>query len=83
MGWAAVRGDVHAPALVLYAAGIFWTLGYDTIYAHQDKEDDLSVGVKSSALKLGDNTRPWLVIFYVAAVVGVDRAGVRWEGEGG
>ena len=41
----------------LYAAGIFWTLGYDTIYAHQDREDDALVGVKSSALKLGENTR--------------------------
>ena len=75
LGWASVRGDVHAPALVLYAAGIFWTLGYDTIYAHQDKEDDLSVGVKSSALKLGDNTRPWLAIFYVAAVVLIGLSG--------
>ena len=64
LGWAAVRGDMSAPALVLYASGFFWTLGYDTIYAHQDKEDDLSVGIKSSALKLGDKTRPWLFVFH-------------------
>ena len=75
LGWAVVRGDVQAPALILYAAGIFWTLGYDTIYAHQDKEDDLIVGVKSSALRLGAHTRPWLVIFYVAAVVLVGLSG--------
>ena len=64
LGWAAVHGGLAAPALVLYAAGIFWTLGYDTIYAHQDKEDDLLVGLKSSALKLGGATRAWLFVFY-------------------
>ena len=66
VGWAAVRGDLGTPALALYAAGLFWTLGYDTIYAHQDKEDDLLVGIKSSALKLGAGTRPWLFAFYGA-----------------
>ncbi len=67
LGWAAVTGDLGAPALLLYAAGIAWTLGYDTIYAHQDKEDDALVGVKSSALKLGARTKPWLAAFYAAA----------------
>ena len=64
LGWAAVAGDLAAPAALLYVAGFFWTLGYDTIYAHQDKEDDLIVGVKSSALRLGSATRPWLFGFY-------------------
>jgi 4-hydroxybenzoate polyprenyltransferase len=64
MGWAAVEGALAAPALALYAGAFFWTLGYDTIYAHQDKEDDLIVGVKSTALKLGERTRPWLFAFY-------------------
>jgi 4-hydroxybenzoate polyprenyltransferase len=68
MGWAAVRGDLRWPALLLYLGGIAWTLGYDTIYAHQDKEDDALIGVKSSALALGGMTRPFLFIFYVAAV---------------
>ena len=68
VGWAAVTGGLHMPALLLYAAGFFWTLGYDTIYAHQDKEDDALIGVKSSALKLGGNTRPWLWAFYAIAV---------------
>jgi 4-hydroxybenzoate polyprenyltransferase len=69
LGWAAVRGTIEAPAVILYIAGILWTLGYDTIYAHQDKEDDVLIGVKSSALALGEATRPWLYIFYAGAVV--------------
>ncbi len=75
LGWAAVRGELAAPALALYAAGLFWTLGYDTIYAHQDKEDDLLFGVKSSALKLGARTRPWLFVFYAAAAALIGLAG--------
>jgi 4-hydroxybenzoate polyprenyltransferase len=69
LGWAAVRGDLAAAAFWLYAAGFFWTLGYDTIYAHQDKEDDLLIGVKSTALRLGAATRPWLFAFYGIAIV--------------
>ncbi len=75
LGWAAVRGELAVPALALYAAGFFWTLGYDTIYSHQDKEDDLLFGVKSSALKLSANTRPWLFVFYAAAAVLIGLAG--------
>lgn len=68
LGWAAVRGDLGwAPAL-LYAGGIFWTLGYDTIYAHQDRVDDVFAGVKSSARALGLG-KPWLYFFYAAATV--------------
>lgn len=69
IGWTAVRGTLDAPALVLYAACFFWTMGYDTIYAHQDKEDDILIGVKSTALKLGENTRPWLFVFYGLTVL--------------
>ncbi|HVA35407.1 MAG TPA: 4-hydroxybenzoate octaprenyltransferase [Stellaceae bacterium] len=68
LGWAAVRGDLKWPAALLYAGGICWTLGYDTIYAHQDKDDDALIGVKSSALALGSRTRPFLFIFYIGAV---------------
>ena len=64
MGWAAVAGSVDASALLLYAGGIFWTLGYDTIYAHQDKEDDALAGVKSTALKLGPRSRKFVAVFY-------------------
>ena len=56
VGYAQVTGGLDLAALLLYAAGIAWTLGYDTIYAHQDKEDDLLIGVKSSALRLGTAT---------------------------
>jgi 4-hydroxybenzoate polyprenyltransferase len=68
IGWTAVTGELALPALLLYLGGIFWTIGYDTIYAHQDKEDDLRIGVKSSALALGSHTRPWLFVFYAAAL---------------
>jgi len=68
LGWAAVQGSLGAAPGVLYAAGIMWTLGYDTIYAHQDKEDDILVGIKSTALRLGDATRGWLVFFYGGAI---------------
>ncbi len=66
MGWSAVQCKVEAPALLLYGAGIFWTLGYDTIYAHQDKDDDAKIGIKSLALKLGTQARPVIALFYAA-----------------
>lgn len=69
MGWAAVTDGLAWPPAVLYLAGIFWTLGYDTIYAHQDKEDDVLVGVKSTALKLGRTTKPWMVGFYAMTIL--------------
>ncbi len=75
VGWTAMHEGLHAPALVLYAAGIAWTLGYDTIYAHQDKEDDALIGVKSTALKLGAASRRWLAIFYTLAIVLIAAAG--------
>jgi 4-hydroxybenzoate polyprenyltransferase len=75
LGWAAVKGDLAVPAILLYAAGVFWTLGYDTIYAHQDKEHDALIGIKSTALKLGAATRPWLAVFYAAAVLLMMAAG--------
>jgi 4-hydroxybenzoate polyprenyltransferase len=64
LGWAAATGELALPPVLLYGAGIAWTLGYDTIYAHQDKEDDALVGVKSTALRFGKTTRNWLSIFY-------------------
>jgi 4-hydroxybenzoate polyprenyltransferase len=67
IGWTAVTGSLTWSPILLYLGGICWTLGYDTIYAHQDKEDDARIGVKSSALALGDKTRPFLFLFYGAA----------------
>jgi 4-hydroxybenzoate polyprenyltransferase len=69
LGWAAATGSLAWPAFLLYLGGIAWTLGYDTIYAHQDKEDDLLIGVKSSALALGPRTRPFLFLFYALALL--------------
>jgi 4-hydroxybenzoate polyprenyltransferase len=69
IGWTAVTGALAPPSLWLYLGGIFWTIGYDTIYAHQDKEDDVLIGVKSSAIALGAQTRPWLWVFYAASVL--------------
>jgi 4-hydroxybenzoate polyprenyltransferase len=69
MGWAAARDDLSTPALLLYLGGICWTLGYDTIYAHQDKEDDVLIGVKSAAIALGPRTRPFLFLFFAGAIV--------------
>ncbi len=75
LGWAAVRGDLGLAPGLLYMAGILWTLGYDTIYAHQDKEDDLLIGLKSTALKFGARTRIWLVGFYGGTTVLIVLAG--------
>ncbi|HYZ42178.1 MAG TPA: 4-hydroxybenzoate octaprenyltransferase, partial [Stellaceae bacterium] len=69
IGWTAVTGALSWPPLLLYLGGVFWTIGYDTIYAHQDKEDDVRIGVKSSAIALGPQTRPWLFVFFSAAIL--------------
>src|SRR5712671_880996 len=69
IGWTAVTGVLVWSPLLLYLGGVFWTVGYDTIYAHQDKEDDIRIGVKSSAIALGVHTRPWLFAFYGAALL--------------
>jgi 4-hydroxybenzoate polyprenyltransferase len=69
MGWPATFGRLDWPALVLYAAAITWVIGYDTIYAHQDREDDALIGIKSTALLFGENTRPMLAVFYTLAVM--------------
>ncbi len=82
MGYAAVTDTLAWPPVLLYVAGFFWTLFYDTIYAHQDKEDDALIGVKSSARWLGDRTRPALYGFAVLTVLflmfSVGAAGLGW-----
>jgi 4-hydroxybenzoate polyprenyltransferase len=77
VGVAAVTGSIGAEALLLYAAGVAWTLGYDTIYAAQDIEDDALAGVKSSARALGDNMRVGVAIFYAVAVAFAALAAVQ------
>jgi 4-hydroxybenzoate polyprenyltransferase len=69
MGWAAWFGRLDAPAVILYLGSIAWVIGYDTIYAHQDREDDVLIGVKSTARLFGARTRPLLAMFYALAVL--------------
>ncbi len=76
MGWAVAFGRLDAPALVLYAGAISWVIGYDTIYAHQDREDDALIGIKSTALLFGPRTKRMLAIFYGLAVVLIGMSGV-------
>lgn len=68
VGWSSVTGSLSAAPLALYAGAVAWTLGYDTIYAHQDREDDVKIGVKSTAIKFGTNTPRWLTGFYALAI---------------
>jgi 4-hydroxybenzoate polyprenyltransferase len=75
MGWPAVFGSLDPPALLLYAGAIAWVIGYDTIYAHQDREDDALIGIKSTALLFGPRTRPMLAIFFALAVALIGWAG--------
>ena len=75
MGWAAVFARIDAPALLLYAGSIAWVIGYDTIYAHQDREDDALIGVKSTARLFGTRTRLALICFYALAVLLIGLSG--------
>jgi 4-hydroxybenzoate polyprenyltransferase len=76
MGWAAVLGRLDWAAVVLYAGAVAWTIGYDTIYAHQDREDDDLIGLKSTALKFGSATKPWLALLYGLAWLAITTAGL-------
>jgi 4-hydroxybenzoate polyprenyltransferase len=77
MGWPATFGRLDLPAFLLYAGAICWVIGYDTIYAHQDREDDALIGIKSTALLFRERTKPILAVFYALAVVLVALAGWR------
>jgi 4-hydroxybenzoate polyprenyltransferase len=81
MGWAAAFGLLDPPAYLLYAGAIAWVIGYDTIYAHQDREDDALIGVKSTAILFGARTKPMLAVCYALAVVLIALAG--WLAGGG
>jgi 4-hydroxybenzoate polyprenyltransferase len=69
MGWSALFGDVDLPAIVLYLGCIFWVIGYDTIYALQDKEDDTLAGVRSTARLFGRGAKRLIAVSYVAATL--------------
>ncbi|KAI8495488.1 Para-hydroxybenzoate--polyprenyltransferase, mitochondrial precursor (PHB:polyprenyltransferase) [Branchiostoma belcheri] len=80
LGWAAVKGSCDwSVVLPLYLAAASWTMVYDTIYAHQDKADDVLIGVKSTALRFGENTRAWLSGFSAAMVSGLMLSGLMCE----
>jgi 4-hydroxybenzoate polyprenyltransferase len=75
MGWPAAFGRLDWPAIVLYVGSILWVIGYDTIYAHQDRDDDLLIGIKSTALLFGERTPTMLATFYAGAIVLIAAAG--------
>ena len=75
MGWPATFARLDPPALLLYAGAIAWVIGYDTIYAHQDREDDALIGIKSTALLFRERTKPMLALFYALAVLFIALAG--------
>jgi 4-hydroxybenzoate polyprenyltransferase len=76
LGYSAVLGRVEAEGFVLYAGAILWTIGYDTIYAHQDREEDALLGLKSTALRFGRQTKLWLGFLYAGAWIGIALAGL-------
>jgi 4-hydroxybenzoate polyprenyltransferase len=76
LGYTAVLGRLEWAAAVLYAGAIAWTIGYDTIYAHQDREDDALLRLKSTALRFGRATKAWLAGFYALAWLGITTAGL-------
>lgn len=69
VGWAEVAGDLAAPLWLLYAGSIAWVIGYDTIYALQDREDDALIGVRSSALRMGSRVKAGVALFYMLALM--------------
>jgi 4-hydroxybenzoate polyprenyltransferase len=75
LGFAAQTGAIDLGDALLYAGLFFWTLGYDTIYAHQDKDDDALIGVKSTARLFGERSSSWILGFYAAAFTLILAAG--------
>jgi 4-hydroxybenzoate polyprenyltransferase len=76
LGWTAVRGRLDWAAVVLYAGAVAWTIGYDTIYAHQDRDEDGVLGLKSTALRFGRATYAWLAVLYTLAFLAIVAAGI-------
>jgi 4-hydroxybenzoate polyprenyltransferase len=75
MGGCAVTGFIGLPIVLAYIGGVFWTLAYDTIYAHQDARDDAEAGIKSTALLLGDRSPRWIALFYALSLAFLGLAG--------
>jgi 4-hydroxybenzoate polyprenyltransferase len=81
MGYTAVRDALDWAPILLYAGSIAWVIGYDTIYSHQDREDDALLGLKSTALRFGKSTKIWLGLFYSAAWILITLAGLAAQAE--
>jgi 4-hydroxybenzoate polyprenyltransferase len=81
VSWSAIHDGLAWPPILLYLGGIAWTLAYDTIYAHQDKEDDVLIGVKSTALKFGASSVYWISGFFILALALIDAA--LWVAQAG
>jgi len=75
MGWAALKDSLEWTAVLITLAAFMWTMGFDTIYAHQDKEDDAIISMKSTALKFGSSTKSWLAFFYTLTLTSLFIAG--------
>ena len=69
MGWSAITSNLSLTPVLLYAACVFWTLGYDTVYAHQDKKDDALIGIKSTALLFGKRSKIYVAAFYTLTMI--------------
>ena len=69
LGWAVINADITIAALLLYASGFFWTLAYDTIYAHQDINSDEVAGIKSTAILFGTKSLYWVILFFTCSIV--------------
>jgi 4-hydroxybenzoate polyprenyltransferase len=80
MGWPATFGRLDWPAIILNAGSISWVIGYDTIYAHQDREDDALIGIKSTAILFGRDTEQMMIVFYALAVALIGIAGAMAGG---
>uniref|UniRef100_A0A2C9KGD6 4-hydroxybenzoate polyprenyltransferase, mitochondrial n=1 Tax=Biomphalaria glabrata TaxID=6526 RepID=A0A2C9KGD6_BIOGL len=75
LAWSALRGSLELPGLILYLACTTYTIVYDTVYSHQDKYDDMLIGVKSTAIRLGEQTKPWMVAFTTGMTAGLTATG--------
>jgi 4-hydroxybenzoate polyprenyltransferase len=76
LGWTSVLGRLDWPAVLLYAGAVAWTVGYDTIYAHQDRDEDGVLGLKSTALRFGRATYIWVAALYTLAFLAITAAGI-------
>ncbi|KAJ7327181.1 hypothetical protein JRQ81_016940 [Phrynocephalus forsythii] len=80
LGWSAIQGSCNwSVCLPLYFSGVLWTLTYDTIYAHQDRKDDLAIGIKSTALRFNENTKLWLSGFSAMMLLGLTVTGINCD----